>query len=85
MCLAVPGRIVAVDGHLATVDFQGSRMEVSCTLTPDVTAGQWVLVHAGFAITTLEEADAKETWTYLNEIYRDELAETIRDGETVRG
>jgi len=72
MCLAVPGKIVAIDekeGSFAsgTVDFQGSQLEVSLALVPDVQVGDWVLVHTGFAISQLDEAEAHETWKYLRE------------------
>lgn len=67
MCLAVPGQIVQVEGDSATVDFQGNRMRICCALTPSVQPGDWVLVHAGFAISELDEQAARETWDYLNE------------------
>lgn len=65
MCLAVPGRVIEVGDGAALVDFQGNRQRVDVTLTPEVQSGQWVLVHAGFSITALAEADALETWDYL--------------------
>lgn len=65
MCLAVPGRVLCVDGDRATVDFGGNRMEVCTTLTPAVSPNDWVLVHAGFSITMLDETAARETWQYL--------------------
>ena len=73
MCLAVPGKIIAVTegaddaalGRGGTVDFQGSRVEVCLAMTPDAGVGDWVLVHAGFAITQLDETEARETWEYL--------------------
>jgi hydrogenase expression/formation protein HypC len=49
----------------AKVDFQGSRLEVSLAFTPEAATGDWVLVHAGFAIRRLEESEALETWEYL--------------------
>lgn len=72
MCLAVPGKIVSLapdgaDLPLGTVDFQGNRVEVSFALVPEATVDDWVLVHAGFAITLLDEAEARETWYYLKE------------------
>ena len=67
MCLAVPGRIVECRGDLAQVDFQGTRLEVSLILTPESGPGSWVLVHAGFAISELDEDDARQTWAYLRE------------------
>ena len=72
MCLAVPGKILdvndsgeAVVGRVATVDFQGSRVEASLAMTPDAQAGDWVLIHAGFALTVLDEAEAMETFDIL--------------------
>jgi len=79
MCLAVPGKLVAVadtgslTGRSGTVDMQGNRVEISLALTPDAAVNDWVLVHAGFAIQTLDEADARETWEYLKACYGDDL------------
>ena len=75
MCLAVPGRIVELmaeesdpgGGPVGTVDFQGSQVDVSLAMVPEAAAGDWVLVHAGFAIALLDEADARQTWEYLQE------------------
>lgn len=75
MCLAVPGRIVEVREAGALVDFQGNRQRVDVTLTPGVQVGEWVLVHAGFAITPIAEADALETWDYLRGANSAELLE----------
>ena len=73
MCLAVPGKVLSIDeparfgqARTARVDFQGSRMTACLTLVPEAREGDWVLVHAGFAIQTLDEKDALETWKYLN-------------------
>ncbi|MCP4593828.1 MAG: HypC/HybG/HupF family hydrogenase formation chaperone [bacterium] len=67
MCLAVPGLVLERRGELAEVDFQGNRMEISVVLTPEAEAGDWVLVHAGFAISEIEEEIAHETWSYLRQ------------------
>lgn len=67
MCLAVPGMVLERRGDLAQVDFQGNRLEISLALTPDAAPGDWVLVHAGFAIGELAEAEARETWAYLRQ------------------
>ena len=67
MCLAVPGQIIECAGESATVDFQGSRVAVSLAFTPEAGLGDWVLVHAGFALTQLDEREARETWEYLHE------------------
>lgn len=86
MCLAVPGKIVAVEadtqsplGGTATVDFQGSRVEASLAMTPDAGVGDWVLVHAGFTISVLDEAEAMETWAALQEALGS--ADPADDGE----
>ena len=73
MCLAVPGRLIEtraneVDaglGAVGTVDFHGSRLEASLAFTPTARPGDWVLVHAGFALRVLDEQEAIETWKYL--------------------
>lgn len=68
MCLAVPGQIIELRDGEAVVDFQGSQMTVSTIMTPEVKLNGWVLVHAGFAISVLEEEEARETWSYLKAI-----------------
>ncbi len=67
MCLAVPGKLVECDGDDAVVELQGNRLSISKVLTPLAQPGQWVLVHAGFAISEIEERDALETWDYLQD------------------
>jgi hydrogenase expression/formation protein HypC len=56
MCLAVPARIVSITGDLATIDLGGVSREASLSLTPEARVGDYVLLHAGFAIQTLDEA-----------------------------
>ena len=71
MCLAVPGKILSINegedalSRVGIVDFQGGRVEASLAMTPEARAGDWVLVHAGFAITLMDEAEAAETWQSL--------------------
>lgn len=67
MCLAVPAKVVETQPERALVDLHGNRLSVNTVLTPDVECGQWVLVHAGFAITIVSERDALETWDYLRD------------------
>jgi hydrogenase expression/formation protein HypC len=68
MCLAIPGKIVKIDGELAKVDFgDGTAREVNASLV-DVKVGQYVIVHAGFAIEILDEKAAKETLKLWDEI-----------------
>jgi len=65
MCLGVPGRVEDVweaDGtRMATVDFGGVRKEVCLAYVPDVTVGDYTIVHVGFALTKLDETSALET------------------------
>ena len=60
MCLAVPARVIEVDGDLAKVDFGGVVREVNISLV-DVKVGDYVLVHAGYAIQVIDEREAEET------------------------
>lgn len=65
MCLAIPVRIVELDGDNAVVSAMGSRFSAKTTLLPNVKLGQLVLVHAGFAISLVDEEDAKKTWELI--------------------
>jgi len=68
MCLAIPMRITALDGARATIAVEGLEQECSVMLVPDAGVGDYVLVHAGFAISVLDEAEAQETYELLREI-----------------
>jgi hydrogenase expression/formation protein HypC len=80
MCLAVPAKVIECNGDEAVVDLQGNTLKISRILTPEVNRGDWVLVHAGFAITQLDEADAKATWDYLRQAFPDLAAGKALDG-----
>ena len=77
MCLAIPGKIIEIieikeaadsaTGPLGIVDFQGSRVEASLAMTPNAGVGDWVLIHAGFAITQLDDEEARETFESIAE------------------
>ncbi len=68
MCLAVPARIEAIRGHEADVDMGGVNLRVSLMLTPDARLGDYVIVHAGYAIGIMGETEARETLQLLQEI-----------------
>ncbi len=68
MCLAVPGKLIERDGESGLVELHGNRVPVSVVLTPEAALGDWVLVHAGFAISSLSEAEAMETFALLGEL-----------------
>lgn len=68
MCLAIPVRVVSIDGDEAETDIGGVRRRVSIALTPEVKVGDYVLLHTGYAIGIVDEAEAKETLKLLEEI-----------------
>ncbi len=74
MCLAVPGKIIKREADEAVVDLHGSQIAVSAALVPDAGLGDWVLIHAGFAIQQLSCTDAEETFAVLEDIRRLEQA-----------
>ena len=69
MCLAVPGKKKALEKGNAEVDFSGVKRSVSMDLVPSAKKGDYVLVHAGFAIQLLDSEDARETLKLFQEIY----------------
>ena len=75
MCLAVPGQILELlDDGQARVDFTGVRRTVSVVFTPEAEPGDWVLIHVGFALATIDEDEAKATLDLLGEAIAAELA-----------
>lgn len=74
MCLAIPARIVELEGDKAVVDAMGNRYKAKTTLLPEAKLGDLVLIHAGFAISLVDEEEAKKTWQLIAEI--DEFQET---------
>jgi hydrogenase expression/formation protein HypC len=69
MCLAVPARITEIrDGLLGLVELGGVVREASFALLPDVAVGDYVLLHAGYALQKLDTADAEETLRLLAEM-----------------
>ncbi|MEA4836059.1 MAG: HypC/HybG/HupF family hydrogenase formation chaperone [Anaeromusa sp.] len=74
MCLAVPAQIVEREDMLATVDVGGVQRQVSMLLLPEAQIGDYVLIHAGFAMQQIDEEEAKLTWSLLQE-----MAEHVQD------
>lgn len=72
MCLAIPGQVLSIKGddglRMGTVDFSGTRQTVCLEYVPEAEIGSFVLVHAGFAIRTLDRADADRTLALLREM-----------------
>jgi hydrogenase expression/formation protein HypC len=65
MCLAIPSKITAIEDQMATIDVDGVRRQASLLLVADVNIGDYVIIHAGFAIQKLDEAEALETLRLL--------------------
>ena len=70
MCLAIPSKIVKLENNIATIDVDGVRRTASMLLLEDAQVGDWVIVHAGFAIQQLDEEGALETIRLLKETVR---------------
>jgi hydrogenase expression/formation protein HypC len=71
MCLAVPGKVLNIaDDELRTgrVAFGGITKDVSLAYVPDAKPGDYVIVHVGFAISRLDEAEARKTFAYLEQL-----------------
>ena len=69
MCLAVPMKIVEINGVEAMAEQEGVRRQVRVDFIPDIRLGEYVLVHAGIAIDRVNEEEAEETLRLLRELY----------------
>jgi len=67
VCLAIPSKITKIENQVATVDVEGVRRKVSLLLLEDAQVGDYVIVHAGFAIHKIDEAEALESLKLLKE------------------
>jgi hydrogenase expression/formation protein HypC len=67
MCLAVPARITKLNKNIAEVESLGVKKEIDVSLVPDVNVGDYVIVHAGFAIQLIDEEDALISQGYWKE------------------
>ena len=67
MCLAIPSKIIKIDNLMAVIDVDGVRREASLLLVEDAQVGDYVIVHAGFAISKIDEQAALETLALLKE------------------
>jgi hydrogenase expression/formation protein HypC len=83
MCLAVPGKIVSVQEEeflglrSGKVDFGGIRRDICLAYTPEANIGDYVLVHVGFALTVIDEAEAQRVFAALREV---EQLEELEEG-----
>jgi hydrogenase expression/formation protein HypC len=73
MCLGVPMQVVSIDGSDIVAEIDGVRREASLMILDDeVRVGDFVIVHAGFAISRLDEAEARETLAMMREVFTQE-------------
>ena len=73
MCLAIPGKITSISGddplmRTGKVDFGGILKEVSLAYVPEAQVGEYVIVHVGFALSRVDEAEAQQIFQYLREM-----------------
>jgi len=68
MCLAIPAKVVEIEGNMATIEVGGISRQASLMLVPEAEIGDYVLVHAGFAIQRLDEEEALETLRLLAQL-----------------
>ena len=83
MCLAIPGKIVGLSGNdpltrMGRIDFSGVVKSASLAYVPEATIGDYVIVHAGFALSKVDEAEAQKVFAYLKRI--EELGELAEGG-----
>lgn len=82
MCLAIPGKVTGISGEdplmrSGKVDFGGILKEVSLAYVPEVKVGDYVIVHAGFALSRVDEDEANQVFEYLRQMQElSELGET---------
>jgi len=86
MCLAIPGKVTSISGEeplmrTGKVDFGGILREVSLAYVPEVKVGDYVIVHVGFALSRVDEAEANQVFEYLREMQ--ELSELEDSGAGV--
>lgn len=67
MCLAIPSKIVKIENGVGTIDVDGVQRSASLILVEDAAVGDYVIVHAGFALHKIDEADAMESLRILKE------------------
>lgn len=78
MCLAIPGKVLSISGdepltRMARIDFAGVVKQASLAYVPEVRTGDYVIVHVGFALSKVDEAEAQKIFEYLKRM--DELGE----------
>jgi len=83
MCLAIPGKVLSLSGddpltRMGRIDFSGVVKLASLAYVPEATIGDYVIIHAGFALSRVDEAEAQKVFAYLKRI--EELGELAEGG-----
>lgn len=75
MCLAIPAKVMEINGNYAQADFDGITKKVIIALVPQVKIGQYVIVHAGMAIEILKEEEAQQSLAVWRKMIEDDLVD----------
>ncbi|MEI6519881.1 MAG: HypC/HybG/HupF family hydrogenase formation chaperone [bacterium] len=68
MCLAIPGKVEEIDGNVATVDIMGVKNRIAIDMVKNVQIGDYLMIHAGYAIEKIDEAEAMQTIELFHEL-----------------
>jgi hydrogenase expression/formation protein HypC len=68
MCLSIPAEILSIDGDMAEVSVSGTKYNASITLVENVQIGDFILIHSGYGIAKIDEAEANDTLNLMQEI-----------------
>lgn len=68
MCLAIPGKVEEIDGNIATVDIMGVKNRIAIDMVRNVQLGDYLMIHAGYAIEKIDEAEAMQTIELFHEL-----------------
>ena len=68
MCLAIPAKLISINEHMGTVDMEGTQRDVSLLLLQNAEIGEYLIVHAGFAIHRVDESEAQASLKLLREM-----------------
>jgi hydrogenase expression/formation protein HypC len=79
MCLALPCKVVAIDGDSCTIDVSGMKKDISLALLDDVVIGDYVIVHVGYALTKLDPEEAEKTLALFAEMGDQAMLEAARE------
>ena len=73
MCLSIPAEVLSIDGDMAEVSVGGTMYNASIRLVEDVDVGDFILIHSGYGIARIDEAEANDTLNLMQEIKKKEL------------